>query len=43
MNHAVLGQGFLNPWLDLALLPLMLVIFLIPAAQLHRRARVLGY
>jgi ABC-2 type transport system permease protein len=43
MNHAVLGQGFLNPWLDLALLPLMLVLFLIPAAQFHRRARVLGY
>lgn len=43
MNHAVLGQGFLNPWLDLALLPILLVIFLIPAARLHHRARVLGY
>jgi ABC-2 type transport system permease protein len=43
MNHAVLGQGFLNPWLDLALLPVLLVVFLIPAARLHQRARVLGY
>ena len=43
MNHAILGQGFLNPWLDLALLPVLLVVFLIPAARLHHRARVLGY
>ncbi len=42
-NHAVLGQGFLNPWLDLLLLPVLLVLFLIPAAWLHQRARVLGY
>jgi len=43
LNHAVLGQGFLNPWLDLLLLPVLLVVFLIPAAWLHQRARVLGY
>lgn len=43
MNHAVLGRGFLNPWLDLALLPVLLVVFLIPAARLHHRGRVLGY
>jgi ABC-2 type transport system permease protein len=43
LNHAVLGQGFLNPWLDLLLLPVLLVVFLIPAAWLHHRARVLGY
>lgn len=43
MNHAVLGQGFLNPWLDLILLPILLVVFLVPAARLHHRARVLGY
>ncbi|HDQ72547.1 MAG TPA: hypothetical protein ENN19_10685 [Chloroflexi bacterium] len=42
MNHAVLGRGFLNPWLDLALLPILLVIFLIPAARLHHRAKVRG-
>jgi ABC-2 type transport system permease protein len=43
MNHAVLGRGFLSPWFDLALLPLLLVVFLIPAARLHHRSRVLGY
>jgi ABC-2 type transport system permease protein len=43
MNHAVLGVGTLNLWLDLSLLPLLLVIFLIPAAWLHHRSRVLGY
>ena len=43
MNHAVLGVGALNLGLDLALLSLLLVIFLIPAAWLHRRSRVLGY
>jgi ABC-2 type transport system permease protein len=43
MNHAVLGQGFLNPWLDLIVLPVLLVAFLIPAARLHHRGRVLGY
>jgi ABC-2 type transport system permease protein len=43
MNHGVLARGFLNPWFDLALLPLLLVLFLIPAARLHHRSRVLGY
>jgi ABC-2 type transport system permease protein len=43
MNHAVLGSGTLNRWLGLALLPLLLVVFLIPAAWLHHRSRVLGY
>jgi ABC-2 type transport system permease protein len=43
MNQAVLGKGYLNPWLDLAILPLLLVLFLIPAARLHHRSRVLGY
>jgi len=43
MNHAVLGTGFLSPSLDLALLPILLIIFLIPAARLHHRSRVLGY
>ncbi len=41
-NHAVLSRGFLNPWLDLLLLPLLLVLFLIPAYGLHQRSRVLG-
>ncbi|MFO8035905.1 MAG: ABC transporter permease [Anaerolineales bacterium] len=43
MNHAVLGKGYLNPWLDLTVLPLLLILFLIPAARLHHRSRVLGY
>ncbi len=43
MNHAVLGAGYLNPWLDLALLPGLLLVFFIPAARLHHRSRVLGY
>ena len=42
MNHAVLGAGYLNPWLDLALLPVLLVLFLVPAARMHQRSRVLG-
>lgn len=43
INHAVLGSGYLNPWMDLGLLPLLFVLFLLPAAWLHRRSRVLGY
>lgn len=42
-NHAVLGSGYFPAWLDLALLPILLVLFLIPAAWLHHRSRVLGY
>ena len=43
INHAVLDTGYLNRWLDLALLPVLLFVFLIPAARLHHRSRVLGY
>ena len=43
MNHALLNQGTLPPGLDLALLPVLLVLFLVPAAWLHHRSRVLGY
>lgn len=42
-NHAVLGMGYLSPWLALALLPLLVVLFLLPASWLHERSRVLGY
>jgi ABC-2 type transport system permease protein len=42
LNHAVLGAGYINPWLSLALLPILLLLFLIPAARLHQRSRVLG-
>lgn len=43
MNHAVLGTAYLNQWLDLVLLLALLIVFLIPAAKLHHRSRVLGY
>jgi len=43
MNHAVLGQGLLNPWLDLAVLLGSGVLFLLPSIKMHRRSRRLGY
>ena len=43
MNHAVLGQSYLSPWLDLALLPLLTAGFLAVGARLHHRSRVVGY
>ena len=42
MNHAVLGAGYVNRWLDLALLPVLLLAFLGLAAGMHRRSRALG-
>lgn len=42
-NHAALGVGYLHSWLDLGLLPLLFLLFLLPAAWLHHRSRVLGY
>lgn len=43
MNHAMLGAGYLNIGLDLSLLLVLLFVFLVPAARLHHRSRVLGY
>jgi ABC-2 type transport system permease protein len=43
LNHAVLRAGYLPVWLDVAVLPVLLVVFLLPAAWLHYRSRVLGY
>jgi ABC-2 type transport system permease protein len=43
MNHAVLGVGLLNPWLDLAVLLLSGILFLVPSTLMHRRSRQLGY
>ncbi len=43
MNFAVLGDGLLNPWLDLGVLLLTAVLFLLPSLKLHQRGRVLGY
>ncbi len=42
MNHAVLGSGLINPWLDLSVLALSGVLFLWPSLKMHRRAQVLG-
>jgi len=43
IKTAVSGAGYLNRWLDLGLLLVLLIVFLIPAARLHHRSRVLGY
>ncbi len=42
MNHAVMGSGLLNPWLDLSVLALSGILFLLPSVKMHQRARVLG-
>jgi hypothetical protein len=42
MNHAFLGNGLLNPWLDLSMLALSGLLFLFPSIKMHQRARVLG-
>jgi len=42
MNHAVLGRGLINPWLDLGVLLISGILFLWPSVRLHQRARVLG-
>jgi ABC-2 type transport system permease protein len=43
MNHAVLGAGLLDPWLDLGVLLLSAGLLLLPAVWLHQRSRRLGY
>ena len=43
MNHAVLGMGELNLWLDIIVLFLSGILFLLPSIKLHKRGRVLGY
>ena len=43
MNHAVLGMGVLNLWLDLAVLLVTGVLFLMPSIKMHQRGRRLGY
>ena len=42
MNHAVVGQGLINPWVDLIVLAVSAGAFIIPSLRLHQRARVLG-
>ncbi len=43
MNHAVLGMGELNLWLDIIVLFVSGILFLLPSIKLHKRGRVLGY
>jgi ABC-2 type transport system permease protein len=43
MNHALLGAGLLNPWLDLAALLTSCVFFVVLSVWMHRRGRRLGY
>jgi len=43
MNHAVLGMGLLDPWLDMVVLLASGALFLIPSVLMHRRSRRLGY
>jgi len=42
MNHAVMGSGAINPWLDMAVLLLTSILLLWPSMRLHKRAQVLG-
>jgi len=43
LNHAVLGTGLFNLWLNLAVLFLCGGLFLLPAMWMHKRSRRLGY
>ena len=43
MNYAVLGQGLLNPYLDLSILLISSVVFLLPSIKMHQRGKKLGY
>lgn len=43
MNHGVLGQGLLNPWLDLVVLLASGILFLLPSIWMHHRSRKLGF
>jgi len=43
MNFAIIGDGLLNPWLDLGVLLMIGGLFLLPSIKLHQRGRVLGY
>lgn len=42
MNHAVLGMGELNLWLDIIILFLSGILFLLPSIKLHKCGFVLG-
>jgi ABC-2 type transport system permease protein len=42
MNHAVVGTGLINPYVDIIVLGLAAILFLLPSIGMHRRARVKG-
>ena len=42
MNHAVVGSGLINPWIDIAVLVVTAILFLLPSLQMHHKARVKG-
>ena len=43
MNHAVMGVGLLDPWLDMAVLLASGILFLLPSVKMHLRSKRLGY
>jgi ABC-2 type transport system permease protein len=43
MNHAVIGTGQINLWLDLVVVTMCIGVFLVPSIWMHRRSRRLGY
>jgi ABC-2 type transport system permease protein len=43
MNHAMMGKGIINLWLDLFVLLLSGILLLMPSIWMHRRSRRLGY
>ena len=43
MNHAVVGTGLLNPWLDIGVLIVGFGAFFIPSMLMHKRSKKLGY
>jgi len=43
MNFAVLGDGLLNPWLDIGILLISTMAFFLPSISMHKRSRRLGY
>ncbi len=43
MNHAVVGAGLLNPYLDIVVLACSFVLFFIPSVSMHKRSKRLGF
>ena len=43
MNHAVLGMGSINLWLDIVVLALSGALFLVPSILMHKRSLRMGF